>query len=382
MGYHRDGELLNLNLFETEMRRRIWWAILLQDAKAAISSGLSHSLLPLNWDTKEPSNFNDTDLVPGSTEHVIPRDGPTEMGFCLLIYRLANFMLSTAQVQGLLAFDAAILAEDTESHRETLKHYQIMLDDLDRSLMEAEEKFIDKSLGGSHAAAATIRPKFYSNLRELLVPMRDQPEWGTEILGPKDNIFKIMIMNNENAADAFTDLTDAGFIWFAKMHVQLDVFAVMTGQLCQHPVGSLADRAWKAIEKMHIYNVEMMDMSHKPYALQAQLTLKAWKTREQALCQIGQAAPTPSYIMQLQENLQLYEENRSTRSATNTPSMAQQSGDIDQFVGFGSYLDVSTLNWDVWGEINPNTNWVMPPQPNDHNPLAVYNNADMGNMQH
>lgn len=67
MGYHRDGELLGLSPFETEMRRRIWWQIIMQDAKNAMVSGLSHALLPLHWDTKSPQNVNDADLFPTAT---------------------------------------------------------------------------------------------------------------------------------------------------------------------------------------------------------------------------------------------------------------------------------------------------------------------------
>ncbi|KEY67864.1 hypothetical protein S7711_05001 [Stachybotrys chartarum IBT 7711] len=364
MGYHRDGELFNLDTFETEMRRRIWWQILLQDAKNAVSSGLSHALLPVNWDTKEPSNLNDTDLIPGSRERIPPREGPSEMGFCILIYRIANFMISTANNHGHIAFDAAILGEDTEEHRRALSQYQLMITELEKALKETEDKYIDKSLGGAHAAAATIRPKIIGNLRELLTPMRQQPEWGTEIFGTKDNMFKVLIINNENAADAFKDLQHAGFLWFAKMHVQLDVFAVMTGQLCQHPTGVLADRAWGTIERMHLNHTEMMDLSHKTYILQAQLTLKAWRVREQAFAQQGKAIQMPPYLVQLQENLQMHESRQANKSTATTPSVVVPPADLDQFIGLGGYLDVASLNWDVWGDMSTDSEVPMMPQMN------------------
>ena len=58
MGLHRDGELLGLKPFETEMRRRLWWQIIMLDSKYAILSGLSHTLLPRGWDTREPKNIS------------------------------------------------------------------------------------------------------------------------------------------------------------------------------------------------------------------------------------------------------------------------------------------------------------------------------------
>jgi hypothetical protein len=35
MGVHRDGTILSLSPFETEMRSRIWWQINIFDSKAA-----------------------------------------------------------------------------------------------------------------------------------------------------------------------------------------------------------------------------------------------------------------------------------------------------------------------------------------------------------
>jgi hypothetical protein len=82
MGYHRDGEHFNLTPFETEMRRRIWWQILLQDASF---TGMDQMAFPRTFDTKQPQNFNDVDIFPGSTRPIKPRDRPTEMGFILII---------------------------------------------------------------------------------------------------------------------------------------------------------------------------------------------------------------------------------------------------------------------------------------------------------
>lgn len=45
MGLHRDGQLLGLPPFDTEMRSRVWWNIVLLDFRSAISSGFTPSLM-------------------------------------------------------------------------------------------------------------------------------------------------------------------------------------------------------------------------------------------------------------------------------------------------------------------------------------------------
>ncbi|CRK11076.1 hypothetical protein BN1723_017204, partial [Verticillium longisporum] len=62
------------------------------DSKFALVSGFNDTLLPWGWDTKIPSNVNDADLFPGSTEPLQPREGPTEMIFCILLYEIGKFI--------------------------------------------------------------------------------------------------------------------------------------------------------------------------------------------------------------------------------------------------------------------------------------------------
>lgn len=352
MGYHRDGDTLNMTPFETEMRRRMWWQIILQDAKNALVSGLSNSMLPSNWDTKMPKNVNDADLFPGSTEPLQPREGPTEMAFCLTGYQIAKFLISAEFLHGTPGLEAAIMGDavvavDGEPAPPSIEKYRELVEDLEDNLRTIESRYIDASAGPAHVAALTVRPMLVSKMREFLVPMRKQPEWGTEILNTKDNLFKIIIMNNEHSAHAYEVMEQTGFLWFVKLHFQLDIFAVMTGQLCQRVTGALVDRAWNLVQKVYRFHPELFDMNQKAYAAQAQLVLKAWKAREQAYAQMGCSLDYPAFIYRLQECCS----TDSTRGSEPPPPTAvaqpqvssAPSSELNRF--FGDYLDVGALNW-------------------------------------
>lgn len=384
MGYHRDGELLGLDPFETEMRRRVWWQIVIQDSKFAMMSGFSQSILPLLWDTKLPLNVNDVDIFQGSTEPVVPREGPTEMAFCLLLNEIYKFKMATDSANDAPAFEAAVLGQDLDGnddssalHQATFQKFRLQVRQLEAKLIELERKYVDVNAGSVHRAAMTIRPMLTNKLSEMLVPIRDQPEWGTEIFGPKDNLFKVVIMGNEHKVDAFERLTGTGFLWFVKLHFQLDVFAVMTGQLCQRPTGSLSDRGWAVVERVYAHLPELFDMSQKQYSVQAQFTLKAWKIREKAFMQARQAIQTPQFILRLRELIPNYDSRSSMRSSATPPTTQQsqqqqsqgqqkqqqlqrqplqfqpQSGDVDPFLG--GYLDMPAFNWDMFGDMVGNS---------------------------
>ncbi|KAK7212305.1 hypothetical protein V2G26_019483 [Clonostachys chloroleuca] len=231
MGYHRDGETLGLTPYETEMRRRIWWQIVLQDNKNALVSGLSHSMLLKNWDTKMPQNVNDADLFPGSSEPIYPREGPTEMGFCLFSYHLAKFLMDA---ESLYESESTNPWDDDDLLLLRNKH---LVERLENSLNELEERYIDAYAGNIHVFSLALRPILVAKMREMTIPMRQQPEWGTEIFNKKDNLFKTAMIAGDDLRNIYEVSIQTGFVWFVKHHFRLDVLAFLVAQLCQRPIG-------------------------------------------------------------------------------------------------------------------------------------------------
>jgi hypothetical protein len=363
MGLHRDGETLNLTPFETEMRRRLWWHILMQDAKYAMLSGLSHSLIPFSWDTKTPSNVNDADLFPGSTEPIQPREGPTEMAFSLITCEVSKFLIHS---QGIPGFEAVVLGNEIDNTKDPninndgVAKYRAMVDDLERRLRYVEDTFTDPNAGPLHAVCRDLRTNIIGKIRSMLIPMRQQPEWGTEILNPKDNLFKLVIVNNEHAVASYEMTKDKGFLWFTKLHFQVDVFALMVGQLSHRPTGSLSDRAWRQVELVYQYHDELLDLSQKQNLTLATFILRAWKAREDAFIKRGRPLPeVPSCIPLLRDLLPGSEPRTSdgTPSGSDTSSMPVPKGDVamgldpglDQFLG--GYLEMTPSDWDMWGDL-------------------------------
>lgn len=384
MGYHRDGELLKLSPFETEMRRRIWWQILMQDTKLAVVSGLNHNFAQDIFDTKQPQNLNDADLFPDSMEPVLSREGPTEMAFILINSRLTQFMLSESTRVG---FEAAVLGQDAGStdsatkNRAMLEKYRAISRELDLDIAEIERKYLDPSAGGVHNAALSIRPMISQRLQDMLIPMKEQPEWGTEIFGPKDHLFKIVLTNVEYSMNAYDRIGGHGFVWYLRLHFQVDILGVLTGQLCKRPTGSLPDRGWTAVEKAYKWHPELFDVSQKPYASQAQFTLKAWKVREQAFIRQGRPLETPAFITRLRDSVPS-NDSRSSRAPSTTPSSATQSrqtsNDLDDFLG--GYMDVSSLNWDMWGDMGSNNSTIGNNNQMSAAFLGGFSLGNMGNM--
>lgn len=94
MGLHRDGVDLKLPPFEIEIRRRLWWQIVILEARASEFSGVGQTIRDMKWTTKLPLNVNDSSLHPSMVELPNEQNGATEMIHCIIRYELGNFMLT------------------------------------------------------------------------------------------------------------------------------------------------------------------------------------------------------------------------------------------------------------------------------------------------
>jgi len=364
MGYHRDGEALGLSPFETEMRRRIWWQIVVRDSTQGSVAGLTPSPLPGDWDTKEPQNLNDADLFPNSTEAPKPRDGPTEMGFCLAHNRshklLAEFQSDAASMRTL---EAALLGQTPDGKNTageiqwTIARSRDLAISIDAELGRFEKKFVDPKAGNVHVAAHALLSMLTKSLIPSLTPIEEQPEYGVDILTPEDNIFKMLVTSYEHVCEVYALMLSTKFEWWMQLYFQTETLGAFIGQLYQRPVGSLSDRGWIALERLFEQRPELLDMETKENRVQAQYALKAWEAREEALVGAGRTAERPAFIDRLQEASSPFTGQSSEQSALTAPStsveqqeLSPQMTDIEAFLE--GYDSSEAISWGSWGDLS------------------------------
>lgn len=98
MGLHRDGEAMGLPPFQVQMRRRLFYQVIPLDGYASQVSGTGISIGLDTWDTKQPANINDDDIWPDMTEPPEPREGATDMIFCLTRAEVGKHMAMAMRV--------------------------------------------------------------------------------------------------------------------------------------------------------------------------------------------------------------------------------------------------------------------------------------------
>ncbi|VUC23043.1 unnamed protein product [Clonostachys rosea] len=297
LGLHRDGSSLDITPFEAEMRRRLWWRIMVSETKFSLASGYGEPLKIKDCDTQLPHNVNDADLYPSFMEPVQSREAPTEMALCLLLYHFCQFAIET-RITDLHTLSHGFGAEKSQARDHALTTYKDMVQNLNAQLLASN--YIDPSVSGVHLMADKFRACIVGDLLSIMVPMHDLPEWGTEIFSPEDNLFRICLTHFEHHFDMYEQIKDTSFLWFPRVQFETDAMLYIASQLQNRTQGSLVDRSWKLLECAYRWHPELWDMSLKDNVTLGLAILRAWRQREKNIGTPGLSSDAPSIIPKLQ----------------------------------------------------------------------------------
>lgn len=373
MGLHRDGELLGLKPFDTEMRRRLWWQIIMIDAKYAMLSGLSHTLLPRGWDTKEPKNINDADLLPSATEPIKDREGPTDMMLALTVFKIAKHLIRVPGIETiLLIIELQATRGDAAPKNEKVDEYRKVIQQLNKDLDELFARFSSPTAGELHELAGQLKDHIMKKLSALIVAPKESRDWGVEVFDHTSNAFKLAVDSTAHGVEQHRIANHPAWNWFHRLHFQFDIFTYLVGQLSHRTTGRLVDQAWQVVDDVYYHYPEFADTSQRIYYQLAYFVFKAWRKREAVLfAQLGHPPEVPQCVQKLRLTMPGSDDSSVKSEAGKTPNnemfnivgsgngapgrgngstdfSSAEGGPLDFYMG--DYFDFNgTLDFDIWG---------------------------------
>ncbi|GAO13722.1 hypothetical protein UVI_02018210 [Ustilaginoidea virens] len=255
MGLHRDGTHLKLPPFETEMRRRLWWQILLLDLRSGEELGTDMAVSERFYDTLMPSNINDADIGPESTEAPIPREGKSDMAASLIRTELSG--LSRRVVASASAMSSLCPMSDqpsvAERERMLIEVYQ-----------RVEDKFLQHVLDetdplywvASIIARLIVAKACLMIYQPMLFP-GSEVELSEEI---RQRVFIAAIEITEYGHKINTDPRCKQYRWLYKTYTNWHAIAFTLIETCRRPWTALVERAWEAITG---YDVDPLELAKK-----------------------------------------------------------------------------------------------------------------------
>jgi hypothetical protein len=360
IGLHRDGASLGLAALETELRRRLWWQILVLDGRMAELSGSGFSVLASLSDTKLPLNVNDIDLQPGVMEPPAEHTGATEMMFCLLRYEFGRFFKgSRLGPRGpTSAFDGVWQALTTS---------EISIAERDQTINELQEileskflRFCDP-LNPVHFLSGALARSSLATMRFKVHHPRGRAGQTipTEEL---DMLFtsSLRIIEYDNLGHSTQSVQR--FLWHIKSHFAWDPFIYLLTELRRRTTGNEVERAWQQVDEAYQHHGEFLTMRSPLHDAVAVLAERAWNMRETELAHrqgISQASiMAPNFITVLRSRRSTSVTQPGTYNTSESYQLVEHPAGAQQVPGFtndgpdsefpSQPVELSPIDWAAW----------------------------------
>ncbi|KAF4440265.1 hypothetical protein F53441_12355 [Fusarium austroafricanum] len=228
MGLHRDGSHFELSPFETEMRRRLWWSLLLLDLRSADELGTDLILQDFNYDTQMPSNINDADIKPDSAEAPEPREGHSDCSLALVRFEIAGFGRRLVR----LSSASMTFCPQGMPYKDTT--------------LEQRERNSDPLLWVAASIARIIMAKMTLVIYQPVLFPGSEGE-GTLSEEAKERAYVASIEISEYNHILNNDVRSKQFRWLFNTYTNWSAMAYFLIASCRRPWTPLVERGWEAV---------------------------------------------------------------------------------------------------------------------------------------
>ncbi len=244
LGLHRDGTHFGLTPFETEMRRRLWWQVVILDVRAAEDGGTDPTITEQSFDTRLPLNVNDADLDPEARVMPEERIGCTELTFCLIRYEVSFTMrrLHWTPPGPSMCRERRLNASVAEKEE--------IIEKCHKYLEEKYLQYCDMSVP-LYWVTATVARLIMSKMWLIVHHPFKHEDGGANLpQETKDRLFVTCVEVLEFSRLLETEHSTVKWGWLFRTYVQWHSVAYILSELCTRTKGETVDRAWNSIDSV------------------------------------------------------------------------------------------------------------------------------------
>ncbi|KAF3037873.1 hypothetical protein E8E11_004033 [Didymella keratinophila] len=267
-------------VFEAEMRRRLWWAMVVYDSRISEMTDYKTTQLTPTWDCKIPVNVNDFDLRPEMSATPADQDASTEALFAVVRGAIGNFIRHNAWH---LDFINPLL-------RHIAKATQHRFDPNDDKLNGLEHIIENRYLrhcnpeNPLHYITMWWARNYLAKYRFFLHCSQHSKAPDNQPTDQRDKILSYALRMLECDTALNTSPLTKGYRWLIQFHFPFPAYVRIVQDLRSRPVGPHADKAWEAMNAN--YAVRFVDMEPSAnilFRMFASTVLQAWAARHAAL---------------------------------------------------------------------------------------------------
>lgn len=274
MGLDSEAANAKCTVFEAEMRRRLWWALVIWDARLGELADFRPVALSPAWDCKIPLNVGDFDLRHDTIEPPDMRYATiSETVFAIMRSELADFLRRAAFFLDFTAPAMKIMISGKGGS------------DADRLValeQTLETQYLQACDPGNPLHFMTIWTARSNLARYRLIEhySRNQP---TETDRNEAFMHALTILDSDTAI--MSSILTRGFRWFANFHFPFPAYLHIIHELKRRPVAEQANRAWDTMSinfEARFPNDYNLAADNPLFEVFAKTVLQAWKSCEKS----------------------------------------------------------------------------------------------------
>ncbi len=244
LGLHRDGLELGLDSFSTEMRRRLWWHLMLLECDLSEGHGVDSMLSELSCNTRWPMNLDDCDIQPGMVMTPEPRNGFTGMTSSLVRYEM---MFSSRQI---LPRRGEVTLADSKGTKGSLKG---KLDAINECKDLLEQRYFRQSSEALPLQWATqqvlqVRCKMLRFSVCHVLGLGQELGSKHEDQAFRDTLFATAVEVIDGFLNLESDPRTHGWHWYYRSDVFWPALVYLLNEVIRRPSSPTVNHAWSVIK--------------------------------------------------------------------------------------------------------------------------------------
>lgn len=297
-----DSEAANAKhgVFEAEMRRRLWWAMVVYDSRISELSDYKTTQLVPTWDCKIPVNVNDFDLRPEMTTRPADQDASTEALFAVVRAAIGNCIRYNALH---LDFVNPLLKHIAKATQPASDPNDTNLNTLETTISTHYLKHC--TLENPLHYTTTWWARLYLAKYRFLLHCSQHAHSSTPPPPSQRDAFlahALQMLDSDTALLA-SPLTKP-FRWLLAFHFPFPAYIRIVQDLRARPVGAHADRAWEAMNRNYAVRFAAAESSANAlFQLFAATVMQAWTARRAALFGEGVGEGPESMVRDIRRRL-------------------------------------------------------------------------------
>ncbi|KAK4934878.1 hypothetical protein LTR10_023951 [Elasticomyces elasticus] len=370
LGIQNESSNTKCAALEAEMRRRLWWSLIVFDNRVAEMSDQRSSSLAPTWACCVPLNINDSDISPEMNIPPQSHDKPTEAIFVVVRSEIADFVRHSAFHLDFTNPSLKAVAGLNKAHDPVQE--QRDLSALERRIEDKYLQFCNPENPLHYMTIWTTRG-YIAKCHLMAHYARFQASAMQETDAQRNDAASHALNMLECDTKLMATPLIKGYYWLLQLHFPFFAYIHVVQDLKKQPMGVLAERSWEVMSKNYDARFLAMEEDDKIFAqVFARVVLQAWEARKAAFIERSQPLETPRIVSNIQQRLA----EIAASSQNSTADLQNDAGgmNLDDLsmampAGFGGSGMAYTTGW-------PGT--VSPPAPGLYSNVFGQATMDVG----